>query len=312
MTRRGVVLVAVLLGQVSWGQDARVPLAPFPLELKSVPKAATEKQKSALARELRRVVATVCETPNVLTIEDALRAIKRQDCDRDDECLQQFATASKSLYALYAAVEVSADEKRVTVLGRVVRDDKMIMGAVERVERTRAPKESFEDAAKKAIAELVDRLVVRAKLPAVRPVELKPQPAVVEPTPPVAVVQPVATVSPPPVVIVQPVAPPPDSSMRTAGYIGLGVGGVAVVGGAISFASAPVIRKEGDLVVREDAGKFQQAQLQQGLGVGLLIGGALVAGTGALLMFLAPQAPVHVSAWVQPGQGGAVTVGGAF
>jgi hypothetical protein len=101
---------------------------------------------------------------------------------------------------------------------------------------------------------------------------------------------------------------------RPVGYTALGVGAAAAITGVIVFAVAPAIHKDADgNVLLEDAGRFRSSQAQQGLGVGLMVGGAAAAVAGGVVALLAQSRETPLKTSVVPTVGGAVLVlGGAF
>ena len=105
----------------------------------------------------------------------------------------------------------------------------------------------------------------------------------------------------------------PGLFWRPVGYTALAVGAAAAIAGVITFAAAPAIHKDADgNVLLEDAGRFRSSQTQQGLGVGLMVGGAVIAAAGGAVL-LAPSSGSTVKASVWPTAGGAVvTLGGTY
>jgi hypothetical protein len=104
------------------------------------------------------------------------------------------------------------------------------------------------------------------------------------------------------------------SPWRPIGYTALGVGAATAIAGAIVFATAARVQTDanGNVPV-EDAERALGAQAQQGLGVGLMVGGAALSAGGALAWLLSANGDARVRASVVPMIGGGVVVlGGEF
>lgn len=271
---------------------------PFPLELKRTPQALAKEERDSLQREYTRLLRLAgAQVPDFARFDLARKELKRQDCEREDECLAQLAKQAQSLYALYASLDYTL-EGAVWASGRVVRDD----GRVVRPTQVVKVKEGeFEGDAMKALAQLFEQLEV-GQLPAERPVE----PKVAEAAP--------ALTAPPPEVRR---SVDPAEGQRAVGR-GVFIAGVAVAaaGGAL-LTTGQVIGAgldpdgAGNLPV-EQLSSFQTARTLSTAGViGAATGGA-VAVVGAFIWGLTPSAPaVRVSAAAGP-SGATVFVQGEF
>jgi len=129
---------------------------------------------------------------------------------------------------------------------------------------------------------------------------------------------------PPPVVVpaaqVSPVLQASDtvargrSPLKPIAFAALGVGAAAAGAGVVVFAMTPKIRLDANgYVVAEDVGKVGSARTQQGVGVGLMVGGAALSAAACVALLLAPGEQATVSAAVVPMIGGAgMVLGGTF
>lgn len=293
---------------VALAQESQPPVAPFPLELRRAPPGFGAKEReelqAELSRQLRNAGATV---PNAAAMETALVALKRQDCDRENECLQKLAQLAQTLYGLYVSVDYDL-AKNVVATARVVRDDGQLMGSLRTV-TIRKGKDPFFAIAKVALVQVLEALQIKQLAP-FREVK------VVE-DPPLATAEPS---QPPP-----PMPPPalggslePKAKLNTAqilGWTGAGVGGAALITGLLVFASAPTVRTDGTgNIYWQDAGNYKAAKSQQEVGVGLMIGGGVVAAAGATLAMVlndTDSVKTSTSVVLMPG-GAALIVGGAF
>jgi len=247
--------------------------------------------------------AAVPESAKLLA---ALSELKRQDCDRADECLTQLAKLSGALYGLYVSVDYNTD-KHLVAVGRVVRDDGVSMGPAQTVDLMK-PNGNFKDLAREALSQLLTKLAI-GKLSPFRPV------ATVVPDRPIVVVTEPVT-SPPRVEVPRPPLPQPEKQTnigRIIGWVGVGVGAAVGVGGVISFATAPVIHKDQDGNIEQvDRANFAAAQSRQALGVGLMAGGFGVAAIGAVMVAISKDSESVKTTLVPLPGGGVVLVGGAF
>lgn len=303
--------MALALSTTALAQTPQPSVMPFPLELKRKPSGFSQKEGEELQREFVRLVRkSGALVPDSGSLELALKELKRQDCEREDECLKALALQAQTLYALYANVDYTL-EGAVVATGRVVRDDGKSAGGPQTVTLPKG-KDAFKDVAKVALVQLL-ALLELSKLPPFRPVEKPPE----EVKPP-EVKNGNGTVKPPPEEKPPPVAGPKQgpSGMKIAGWTMVGVGGAAAIAGAVVFATTSLPRKDSNgNVYAEDVGKVGPAQAQQTAGVAILAVGAGIAAAGAVVWALAPAnvpAPVKQVSIV-PVSGGAVAVfGGSF
>ena len=294
MARAKWLCCASLLVSSLASAQAAPAVMPFPLELKRAPPGFTKEDREALQREYTRLLRVAgARTPDFARYDFALSDLKRQDCEREDECLVQLAKKAESLYALYASLDFTL-EGAVWATGRVVRDDGKVASPTLVV---KVKEGAFKDDAQKALTELFAELKIAA-LPATRPV------ATSEPVRPVALVPSIATKP-----------EPGGEGQRTAGRVML-LGGalVAVAGGSLLLSSQVIgggLQPDalGNLPP-EQVPAFKSAQTLGTAGlVGLATGGA-VAVVGAMIWGLAPG-PVSVSALAAPGEA-MISVRGTF
>lgn len=299
--------VVVLL--VSLGAFAQEPLplvAPFTLDVKRTPSGFSKKEKEELQKLFPMLVrGSDAAVPESAKLSSALLELKRQDCEREDECLTQLAKLAGALYGLYVSVDYNTD-KHVIAVGRIVRDDGVSMGPAQTVDILKA-NGAFKDIARDALNQVLTKLAV-GKLSPFRPA------ATVVPDRPVIVKEPVKD----PVRIDVPPPPPPQFEKHTSigriiGWVGVGVGAAVGAGGVVAFATAPVVRKDGDgNILPADRLKLAPAQSQQALGVGLMVGGFGVAAAGAVLVAISKDSETVKTTLVPLPGGGVVLVGGAF
>lgn len=300
--------VVVLL--VSLGAFAQEPLplvAPFTLEVKRSPSAFSKKEKEELQKLFPMLVrGSDAAVPEGAKLSSALLELKRQDCEREDECLTQLAKLAGALYGLYVSVDYNTD-KHVIAVGRVVREDGVSMGPAQTVDILKA-NGAFKDLARDAINQVLMKLAV-GRLSPFRPVA-----AVVPVRPDLGVKAPVKD----PVRLEVPPPPPPQLEKQTSlgrviGWVGVGVGAAVGAGGVIAFATAPVVRKDGDgNILPVDRLKLAPAQSQQALGVGLMAGGFGVAAAGAVMVAISKDSETVKTTLAPLPGGGVVLVGGAF
>ena len=291
--------VAVSLSSLALAQTAGPVVMPFPLELKRTPPGLTQEDRDSLQREFTRLLRlSGAKIPDFVRYDVALKELKRQDCEREDECLAQLAKKAEALYALYGSLDTTL-EGGVQVSGRVVRDDGKVASPTQIVKLAKEEK-PFKDQAMRALAQLFTQLKI-GELPPERPVEAK---------------EPIATITP----IVPTVRLVEDrgAGQRTVGRAVLIVGAAGVAAGGVMFAVSQVIGggltpdKDGNVPV-EQVGSFQSARTLSNAGAISLAAGGATAIVGALIWGLAPSAPAKltVSATALP-QGGLLSVQGAF
>lgn len=294
---------------VSLGAFAQEPLplvAPFTLDVKRSPSGFSKKEKEELQKLFPMLVrGSDAAVPESAKLSSALLELKRQDCEREDECLTQLAKFAGALYGLYVSVDYNTD-KHVIAVGRIVRDDGVSMGPAQTVDILKA-NGAFKDIARDALNQVLTKLAV-GKLSPFRPA------ATVVPDRPIIVKEPVKD----PIRLDVPPPPPPQFEKHTSigriiGWVGVGVGAAVGAGGVIAFATAPVVRKDGDgNILPADRLKLAPAQSQQALGVGLMVGGFGVAAAGAVMVAISKDSETVKTTLVPLPGGGVVLVGGAF
>lgn len=280
---------------VALAQTVAPGVMPFPLEMKRTPAGLAQEDRDALQREYTRLLRRAgARIPDFTRYDLALKELKRQDCEREDECLAQLAKKAESLYALYASLDYTV-EGAVWVSGRVVRDDGKVARATQLV---KVKEGEFKEDAMKALGQLFDALKI-GELPPERPVETK-APEVIAVAPPVTVRTLVD----------------PGVAQRATGRTLVVAGAVVAVAGGVTFGVGQTMG--GGLT--PDANRnlpldqlpsYQSARSLSTAGlIGAAVGGA-TALAGALIWGLAPSAPVTVSAMAGP-TGATVSVQGAF
>lgn len=306
------VLVAwvVASGSIVFAQTASPTVAPFPLEI-TRPVNLSVKQRDELNSTfkvlLRRSGAI---TPDGARLKVALAETRREDCDRDDQCLAQLALHAGTLYAVFASVKLTA-EGEVVAYGRVVRDDGKLVSALPTGEMVRMPKgkAAFPDVAENALQALLERLNVRA-LPLSKPVE-----SVVVEKPPELVKPPERVEPPPPLppLVVEDTAAPRRTTGKTLVIVG---GGVLLVGGVVGAAGlgiAGTLTAVDGAVPENQANAVRTSRTLKTSGLIVMGAGAALAAVGAAIWATAPSAPGTVHAFLSPQADGAVVgISGAF
>lgn len=306
------LLFAFTIAHVASAQG-KPTLVDYPLDVK-VPM--VEAKLNALQDDFRLLLARspALRVSTKTSWKAATAALKRQDCDVRDECLQQLATTAGTLYALYASVEQNAAATEVTVTGRVVNQDGQQVRAPVTM---RAPRSGpLHEAAHAALTQLLAALELE-KLSAVLtpPAEAKPPPeaprvadAPTRPAEPLVLVLPSLPASPP---------ERPLSGVRVGAFVAGGAA-VAAAGVAVGFGlTASALRSSlpSDGQLRDEAQVRAQRQVNEGATIALVsaaAAGALVGTAVALFVGSAPppDAPV-VSVAPFPG-GGQVTLSGGL
>lgn len=303
-TQWWVALAVCLGGALASAQEPKPTVVPFPLELRTAG-AATDKDMADLQSAWRRMLRAGALVPDTGTVDAALAATGRRDCEREDECLKALATKAGTLYAVYANVGMDLTRTKVVATGRVVRDDGKRVGDI-RTTTVALGSDGFLPAAKVALEKLVEFLEV-AKLSPVRPVE-SDRPVVTELPPP----------TPPPAVTVE----KPMGGGKIGG-IALLAGGVVVLGvgiGLVASAAADTgamkLDAEGRITglpaTQETADKASSLGARRGLG-GVFIGVGAAAAVAGVVLFAVTgnESGVAVGATPLPG-GFAASVGGTW
>ena len=307
--QRGMWAVVVCLGAAAWAQSPRPTVMPFPLELKRTPSGFSNAEKEALTKDFVRLVRQAGgQTPDFARYDVALKELKRQDCEREDECLMQLAKRAETLYALYASVDYTL-EGAVVAVGRVVRDDGKVASPTTTIKIPKG-RDAYKDIAKNALVQLLAQLKV-GELSPERPVEaVKPPP--VEVKNPTVEVKPEIHDPPPPMPLVD-----DGENQRNAGRAVVIVGvGVALVGGIVAGIGGGVggsVPHTADGIANDADGARQAGTARTLVTTGLVaLGvGAVTAAIGGIVWGTASPAPVQAS--VAPVNGGAVVqFGGSF
>ena len=286
-------------------QDPQPTVAPFPLELRRMPSGFSNKEREELQAEFRRFVRSAgAMVPNAGSMDSALLALRRQDCDRENECLQQLAQRAQTLYGLFASIDYDMT-KNVVATGRVVREDGKLIGELRTITIAKGS-DSFMSVARVALVQLLSALKVK-ELPPFRE-------AVVKPVEPVKPFDPNAFPPPP---LPPTVTQPAETNLKTPGYVLLGVGGAVAVGGVLVFALANPRVDSNGVIARgsstpaDAVAAYNAARTQQAAGLVMTGVGAAAAATGLILVLLPPKQTVAVTA--MPTAGGAMfSVGGVF
>jgi hypothetical protein len=284
-------------------------LTDYPLDVKaSLPEA----QATELQDDFRQMLA---RNPGILVPtrtnwKAAVSALKRQDCDVRNECLQQLAISGATLYALYASVQRNAAGTELTATGRVVNQDGVAARAPVSVT---VPKQAtFNDAARSALKQLLAKLELE-KLSPVLTEPAAPAPAT-RPPPPTASNEPPP---PPPALILQgPQAEPGLKPMRVAAWVtggaGLAAGVVAAGFGISAIAARGGLPASGHLVDATQA--RTQMTVNQGATISLVSGvAALALVATSTVLFIASSSGSQAAVGLAPGPDGAALVfGGRF
>ena len=304
---RAALLIALGLAAPALAQG-KPTLIDYPLDVKApIPEA----QQTELQNDFRMLLA---RNPAVLVStrshwKASVAALKREDCEIRDECLQQLATTAGTLYALYASVEQNAAGTEVTARGRVVSQDRLQVRAP--VTSSVPRKGAFNDAAREALGKLLVALEL-------------PQLPVVLSTP-----SPVAEVKANPVrepardlVLVLPALPPEpktEPKVNPARVVGWATGGLGMVaaGLAVGFGvSATVARgalpADGRLIDDSQARANSGVNRDAALSLGSSLAAAALLGT-ATVLFIASAPPSIPVITLAPAPGGAqLTLSGEF
>ena len=255
---------------------------------------------------LESLPLSVCSEFEAKAADDKLRVDRRQrDYHRTNAALADFARTAKAMYGIDVYLTVDLDEKarlRRSILKasiRVVLSDDGSQVRIANGSRTKKSGETFRDVFRALSTELLAELA----LPGLH--------GVVEALPPAPVAPPMVLVPPSPSpeeIRGHPPVPPQElvkkedgSTQRLLGKIGvIGGAGVAVAGAVLMGLSAADNSRltpaaNGSLPIDQKP-TVQAALAKQGAGIGLAIGGVIVAGVGAALWLWSPSAPLSVTA----------------
>lgn len=312
---RVLSLVMTLTASMSLAQT-QATVCPYPLDVLRPPKGASAAQLEDLRATFKRMIReSGVLLPNAGTLSDTLAELKRQDCDRENQCLVSLAVRSRSLYAMYASVDFEVGSV-VSVTGRIVRDDGKEMARVAPL-KAPATVKTFDEVSKNLLRQLLVSLEV-SKLPAVKSVEA----AKVDVVGPSPVVDAGVVASPPSPDAGVEFTPPPPPPLVTSPLKPVGIatasasGAVAAAGVALLLVgrgqAIPLFDDNGALKPGADVKAAQTARTLQGLGVGLAAVGLAGAAAGVVMVLLAPDdAAPKVSVAPLEG-GGLVFVKGEF
>ncbi len=264
--------------------QGRPTLVDSPLDVKT---AVSDAVIAELQDDLRQQLA---RNPGVLVPtrsnwKAAVAALKRNDCEVRNECLQQLAVSAGVLYAMYLSLERNTLGE-VTATGRVVNQDGVLVRAPESV---KVPKQAtFQDAARGALTELLTKL----KLESLSPVLAKPaeEPKGKE------------------TIVVLRDAPQASPGLRTGGFVtgALAIASAAVAAGfGISAMTTRGTLPANGRFTGEDQARAQ-ASVNQGATIALGAGiGAVALGATSIVMFVLSTPASAPSMTVAPGPGGA-------
>lgn len=307
---RSLGLLLGLWGGVVFAQTGNAKVAPFPLQLRQGPPEFTPAALTELRAEFLKVLReNGIPSPSTFEINLAIEKAQRQDCDLEDQCLSALAMRSTSLYAMFVLVEWNLKDS-VTVSGRVVRQDGQLTVPKKSVTRSYTKKEGFGAAARLALKQLVLEELKLQSLPTARATAVVVEPPPVDagvPVPAKVVADAGVELPPPPPPPVVDQGPP---ARKIIGYGAAGAGGVAAVAGLALFLGGrsdaqAQLDERGRLTPMGDRTKLEAASGQQGIGVGLMCGGVVVAAVGTILVLLPGDEPKPMTWWVAPTPGGA-------
>ncbi len=294
-----------LLGSGVFAQPVRPAVTPFPLHLRRTPTGFGYEDGELLQRALLQKLASVAQVADAKSLDAAVTALGRDDCDRQDDCLRQLAIKAETLYAVDVAVGLSMTGE-VFANGRVVRDDGELIAPMRRVAFPLG-QTPFLEAATLAMGQLIDELNL-VNLPAVKQVVA---PAVAD-APAADAESPVLARKRAAAVQAAAAASPPRDTRRIRGlsYALLGLGVAAGVTGAVLFG---VGTGESGLDLRNfiiDRTTYVNSQRNQLFGMTLLVVGVVAAAGAGVLLYQNPAMTVSVTPSGSPQGAGLVFTGG--
>lgn len=304
---RWVLCLVLGVSVVASAQAPKATVMPFPLELKRTVSGFSKEDREAMQREYLRILRlSGGQVPDFARYDLALKELKRQDCEREDECLTQLAQKAEALYALYVSVDYTI-EGAVIAVGRVVRDDGKVASATQTVKVAKG-RDAFKDVVKNVLTQLFVQLKI-AELPATRPVE----PPKTADIPRLDPVKPLDPPPPAPPIIVEDTGAGQRNAGKALVFVG---GGVAVVGAIIAGVgggiggSAPKTGMFADTTMAAEQLRTGSTLATVGfIGLGV---GAATAAVGAVLWGTATPPPVSQVTVVPVTNGAVVQLGGAF
>lgn len=144
-------------------EELGASVSPFPLDLKRVPPGFGKKEVHELRTLFIMLVRyTDAAVPSSEKLTSALAELKRQDCEREDECLMQLAKLAGTKYGLHASLDWNADGQ-VVAIGRIVGVDGKPAGPMQTVHWSKQG--SVLQVARDALEELLTKLGVKKLSP---------------------------------------------------------------------------------------------------------------------------------------------------
>lgn len=310
LLKRWLWCVVLCASAMAVAQAPKPVVMPFPLELKRVAPGTAKEDRDALQREYQRLLKlSGAQIPDFVRYDAALKDLKRQDCEREDECLVQLAKKAEALYGLYVSIDFTL-EGAVIATGRVVRDDGKVASATQTVKLMKG-RDPFKDVVRNAMSQLFVQLKI-SELAATRPVE--PVKVVEVPKEPVKEIV-IKDPPPPPPVIIEDTGAGQRSLGKTVLYVGAGVAAVGGIMAAVGGGVGGSIARGSRMDWAADEAAVKQLQTGQTLAtigfVGLGVG-AVTAAVGAVLWGTAAPAPVAQVSVVPVSNGAVVQLGGRF
>lgn len=308
---RRSALLTVLLGTMAFAAPPTGVLCPLEVQPHPKLKPLTEQLQKRFFSSARD--SSGLNLALRLEAETAIGASGLHDFKTNDASLARLAQLAKVLYAGYATL-VLTPKNELVLTARMVRDDGEVVSTAQAIApRGKGP---IPD----EVVALTEKLFfdLRTKeLPDAKPAPAPKAPVVVvevkqdEPRPPARVEPP-----PPPPPLLEIAGEPaskPGSNLRPIGFAVAGVGAAAAVGGAVLYATAGSVRRDASgNVFFEDVSQVTDIRTKQGVGLGLLVGGGVMAGAGLVMALLfANPAPAAV-AIVPTGDGAVLSLGGTF
>ena len=281
MTRISTCIV-VLLASVASAQDAAPSVAPARLNIVRAPKNTSSKELEELRTDFLRLLRkSGANLPDSATLEVARKDLKRDDCDRDDDCLKQLAAFAHTLYGIYVEVDFTLSGA-VVASGRIVRDDGKLIAPLKSVTIPKG-NDAFNDIARVAITRLLEELGMARLAPT------KPTPTAVEVVPPPTLDTPPPT---PPLVVVE-----TTSTGRIVSYtigalavIALATGFGLLISGQLDAARVPVNANNIFLGPpnAESSDIAAGIRTKRTIGTAVTAVGAAAAATAIILFFVSP------------------------
>lgn len=279
---RGAAVLS-LWAAVAAAQD-KPTVMDCPLDVKaSMPAATMQDLQEELRFQLAKKRGIACKTQSDWAA--VVEAVKRQDCDTRNDCVQAYAVKAGALYGVYVSLFKEDAGGTAVAVGRVVDQD----GAevVQTVKVRVKANGTFEQAAKQAMSELLGQLEL-------------------EKLPPVLAIKPPSATS----AVGRPTVRREVRDWQVPAFVAMGVGGGAAIAGAVlagiaggTFSSLP--RGANGYPYGADAARVNGLRTQETIGWVMLGAGATVAVAGVVAFLISPKSWVAV-ATAAPVNGGAV------